>query len=263
MLPIRPQGKLNPLFCIHPGGGFSWSYSRLIRHVPAGHPIYALQARSLTQPGAFAANVENMAADYLSLIREIQPSGPYNLLGLSFGGLVAHEIATQLQSLGEAVGSLTLLDSYPGKRNGEAQNGDWASEIDSLFASAGDSQIRSQLGSLHREGHIQSSLEEGHIDAIVDLMKRHTALTWNFSPKLFQGDILLFVAADVESPPIEAWKPFVDGHIKVHRIDCTHATMMEPAPVAAIGSILAAELTKSRAPLNPASQEEEHGHQSV
>ena len=54
-----------------------------------------------------------MAADYLDLIRKIQPSGPYNLLGWSFGGLVAHAIATKLQAAGEEVALLALLDSYP------------------------------------------------------------------------------------------------------------------------------------------------------
>src|SRR5260370_16768965 len=58
-------------------------------------------------------SIEEVALDYLSLIREVQPRGPYNLLGWSFGGLVAHAIATHLQSTDEKVGLLALLDSYP------------------------------------------------------------------------------------------------------------------------------------------------------
>ena len=49
LLPIRPTGSLRPLFCIHPAVGFSWPYSRLIRHIPSDHPIYGLQARNLIQ----------------------------------------------------------------------------------------------------------------------------------------------------------------------------------------------------------------------
>ena len=49
LLPIRPTGSQPALFCMHPAGGFSWPYSRLIRHIPSDHPIYGLQARSLTQ----------------------------------------------------------------------------------------------------------------------------------------------------------------------------------------------------------------------
>jgi thioesterase domain-containing protein len=57
--------------------------------------------------------IEEMALDYLSRIREIQPSGPYRLLGWSFGGLVAHAMATRLQDQGEEVDLLVLLDAYP------------------------------------------------------------------------------------------------------------------------------------------------------
>ena len=54
-----------------------------------------------------------MASDYLDQIRGIQPGGPYLLLGWSFGGLVAYEFVTQLQSQGEYGTFLVLLDSYP------------------------------------------------------------------------------------------------------------------------------------------------------
>src|ERR1700750_376835 len=113
LLPIRPHGNRQPLFCIHHAGGFSWPYSRLIAHVPSDHPIYGLQARNLTEPNALPHTIEDVVADYLNLIREVQPVGPYNLLGWSFGGLVAHAIATHLQSTGEEVQLLALLHSYP------------------------------------------------------------------------------------------------------------------------------------------------------
>ncbi len=112
LLPIRPAGSKLPLFCIHDAGGFSWPYSKLIRHIPPEHPIYGLQARNLTQRARRPRSIDEMAEDYLSFIRRIQPHGPYNLLGWSFGGLVAHAIATQLQSMGEEVALLALLDSY-------------------------------------------------------------------------------------------------------------------------------------------------------
>ena len=113
LLPIRSAGNKPPLFCIHDAGGFSWPYSKLIRHIPAEHPIFGLQARNLTQRAMRPNSVGEMAADYLNIIRKVQPVGPYNLLGWSFGGLVAHAIATQLQSIGEEVALLALLDSYP------------------------------------------------------------------------------------------------------------------------------------------------------
>ncbi|MDS0140758.1 thioesterase domain-containing protein, partial [Amycolatopsis sp. 505] len=53
-------------------------------------------------------------------IRAIQPSGPYHLLGWSFGGLLAHEIAVQLQEAGEQVETRCVLDSFPVEADGQA-----------------------------------------------------------------------------------------------------------------------------------------------
>ena len=86
-------------------------------------------------------------------------------------------------------------------------------------------------------------LGERHHQAIMDSFENSTRLMKRFSPQRFHGDMLLFVATEGEpKPPIETWKPFVDGRIKVHRIDCTHETMMDPAPVAKICRVLASEL---------------------
>ena len=59
------------------------------------------------------ATLPEMAAHYIGEMKAIQPHGPYRLLGDSFGGLVAFEMALQLQSLGEPVEFLGLVDSNP------------------------------------------------------------------------------------------------------------------------------------------------------
>src|SRR5262249_62199029 len=90
LLPLRTSGRSRPLFCIHPAGGLSWSYSALMQHLPAGHPIYGLQARGIPEPQMNPQTLDEMAADYLASIRQLQPNAPYNLLGWSFGGPAAH-----------------------------------------------------------------------------------------------------------------------------------------------------------------------------
>ena len=250
VLPIRRSGNSRPLFCVHPAGGFSWPYSRFIRHLPSDHPIYGLQARNLIEQDTFPETIEDMAADYLNLIREIQPAGPYNLLGWSFGGLVAHAIATRLQSIGEEVAVLALLDSYPSEQTLLLPN-DEEPEKEVLFAGVADAPLEAMLDTLRREGHIRSKLGEHHHEAIMDSFENSTRLMKKFSPQRFHGDMLLFVATEGEAkPPIDTWKPYVDGQIKVHRIDCTHETMMDPAPVAKICRVLANELDNGASSLD-------------
>ena len=52
-----------------------------------------------------------MAANYVSALRETQPSGPYQLLGMSSGGVIALEMAQQLKASGQEVSLLALLDT--------------------------------------------------------------------------------------------------------------------------------------------------------
>ena len=57
---------------------------------------YKIDGLSIAQlPG-----LEKMAADYLETIRRIQPEGPYLMGGFCGGGLIAFEIAHQLQAMG-------------------------------------------------------------------------------------------------------------------------------------------------------------------
>lgn len=111
LLPLRSRGTHPPLFCVHPAAGISWVYSGLLRAVDAAHPVYGLQASGLT--GQAPESVGEMAEDYLRRIREVQPAGPYHLLGWSFGATVAQEMAVRLQAEGDEVALLALLDGYP------------------------------------------------------------------------------------------------------------------------------------------------------
>jgi nonribosomal peptide synthetase DhbF len=242
VLPIRPRGGRQPLFCIHPAAGLSWSYSRLISHIPIGHPIYGLQARKLAQPEVSPRDIAGMAADYLAAVREIQPGGPYNLLGWSFGGLVAHAMATQLQSMGEEVSLLALLDSYP--PNGEMPlNGDDSERYEESLSAMHDGSLRAMLKGLSRDGHVLTPLAEGDYQAVKDAFAQNARIVSTFSPDRFDGDILLFVAATRDTePPIDTWRAHVDGRMHVHAIDCTHDAMMDAEPAEQIGKIVAAQL---------------------
>ena len=55
--------------------------------------------------------MEDLAAAYIAEVRAVQPEGPYFLGGLSFGGIVAFEMAQQLYACGQEVGLLALFDT--------------------------------------------------------------------------------------------------------------------------------------------------------
>ena len=109
LLTIQP-GALPALFCLHPAEGLSWCYLGLAKHLP-GVAIYGLQATGIT--GDKPASFDAMVADYVARVREVQPQGPYRLLGWSLGGGLAQAMAAQLRAAGETVELAALMDSYP------------------------------------------------------------------------------------------------------------------------------------------------------
>ncbi|WUR90408.1 amino acid adenylation domain-containing protein [Streptomyces sp. NBC_01262] len=251
MLPLRTHGARPPLFCIHPGGGLSWSYSGFMKYVPPGIPIYGIQARGLLYPDDMPATVEEMAADYVTQIREIQPEGPYHLLGWSFGGIVAYEMAAQLQALGERMALLTMLDCYPGVPNHyRIDDRDMlVSLLDPtrphVIPQEGSPEIAKAVEILRNDTGALASLNEGQLVALLTTMAHNRHIVGHYAPKPFDGDVLFFLATQGRTdgaPTADVWKEFVSGDVLSHPIKITHTNMNHPEPLAEIGRILAAAL---------------------
>src|SRR5690606_9079163 len=73
--------------------------------------IYALQGLGLIDETKSRSSIEEIAAYYISEVLENDPVGPYALGGYCSGGVIAFEMARQLQESGKKVSMLALLDS--------------------------------------------------------------------------------------------------------------------------------------------------------
>jgi thioesterase domain-containing protein/acyl transferase domain-containing protein len=112
VIPIRAEGNLRPLFCIHGADGGVLFYRDFGLQLDENRPIHAIEAPMLQNPQLHAADsVATIATAYLADIRRIQPEGPYLLGGYSFGGIVAYEMARQLKQAGITTTKLLLFDS--------------------------------------------------------------------------------------------------------------------------------------------------------
>ncbi|KAA9374761.1 amino acid adenylation domain-containing protein, partial [Microbispora cellulosiformans] len=225
ILPLRTEGDKPPLFCVHPSSGLSWCYAELTRHLPDDQPVYGLQARGFGPGELLPETIEEMARDYVEQIRAVQPEGPYNLLGWSFGAAVAHAMATLLQERGEKVSTLISLDGYPfdpddrqgdpdpgGQRNGAAE---------------GPGQPRTRV-----------------LSEIQKVNANNFRLLRNFTASVFQGDLTLFVATQghVESPGADGWADYVQGNIDNIPVNTDHDGMMAAKPIADIARIISQRL---------------------
>jgi thioesterase domain-containing protein/acyl carrier protein len=111
VLPLRAVGGRSPLFLLHRNGGSALIYRHLAKHLAEGRPIYGIQAPGMQGECMPLDSISKMASLYLDEIRRVQPQGPYHLAGASFGGLVAFEMAQQLNDAGEDVAFLGLIDT--------------------------------------------------------------------------------------------------------------------------------------------------------
>jgi enterobactin synthetase component F len=262
VLPLRIAHHARPLFCIHPAVGLGWAYTGLLRYLDDKLPVYALQSTGLRGHATLPGNVAQMAADYLAQIRRIQPEGPYRLLGWSLGGLIAHEIAAQLQSHGQQVEFLALLDAYPFVVDGAKSFNDPEHEIKAILRFLGfhrhaehpPTDLAALTDLLCREyGVFSMPLVQEISRNDPQLIERVSAITLNnlrlarkHVPRSIDADMMFFRAALKENVDLtgqlhdrpEAWRPYVDGRLEVHDVACHHQTMLDATAAVQIGRLV-------------------------
>jgi amino acid adenylation domain-containing protein len=110
VVPLHDGGPGPMIFMIH------LIERDLARHLGRRHGVcglsYGLAAAEGSMPPP-PPTVEEVASHYIEEMLLVQPKGPYRLVGHSFGGLFAFEMAQQLKRRGEDVALLGLLDTYP------------------------------------------------------------------------------------------------------------------------------------------------------
>ncbi|MCB5163538.1 amino acid adenylation domain-containing protein [Streptomyces bambusae] len=254
LLPLTTRGRERPLFCIHPGTGVGWSYAGLARHLGEEQPLYALQARALSEPGHAPRSVEEMAAEYVERIRLVQPWGPYRLLGWSFGGTVAHAMAVRLAELGERVELLGLMDVHqtgPGSRL-HAQAAARPAGPDGPDPDGpdpdGPGARAAAIEAMRREDPVLAGFTDAELRAVARASRTHAELMSRYEPRPVDTDAVFFTARRPGEPAGElagTWRPFVTGALENHAVDAGHLEMTAPEPLKHIGEILAAKLGTS------------------
>ncbi|WP_370180933.1 amino acid adenylation domain-containing protein [Rhodococcus wratislaviensis] len=247
ILPIRAVGTRPPLFCVHPIVGLSWCYSGLASHLHPEQPIYGIQSPAVTAAGPPASSLDEVAARYVDEIRRIQPEGPYHLLGWSLGGVLAHTMAVQLQSIGEEVATLVMLDS----RTEHTASDALPVGAEDLLAGLGvvdsppfpvaDLTPEAAVNLLGRLGGPLSAITPAHLHRMISGAGRHHELTRTHVPRVFHGDVLFFAAGQEDSSATRAvtgWEPYVVGSISEHVVDSGHWHMTSQAALKVVGAVL-------------------------
>jgi len=217
LVAIQPGGSKPPFFCV-PGnlGNVFTDLGDLARHLGPDQPFYGLQD-GIQNP----IQIEALAAHYLDEIQAMQPEGPYLLGGVCSGGVVAFEMAQQLQILGQQVDLLALVEPSPPPVPGLRSYTKLAASILRRF-------VR-RLGRHSRNVSQLSSAEQG---AFVRLKAKVVANLWavrRYAPQPYPGPIHLFLASEspAQSPhdPRLGWCEWATGGAEIHTIPGNHDTI--------------------------------------
>ncbi|WP_217145911.1 condensation domain-containing protein [Streptomyces sp. AC627_RSS907] len=231
LLPLRADGDLDPVFFLPPIGGLSWSYARFLPYIPKGHPVYGLQATGFAGEAGRPGSVGELAGTYLELIRGVCPQGPYSLMGWSFGGVVAQEIAVMSQAAGIDVRNLVLLDAVPAVRGTTVREGLSEEETEAI------------VESIHGSGGGASGeLAESVFRELSEIAAHCLGLLRAHSSRVYGGSAVSFETAETgpERDRVRVrWSDLTGRGVETHVLDCAHEDVMDAAVVRRTGPVIA------------------------
>ena len=252
-------GEGRPFLCIHAIGGEVFGYIHLARSL-TGHQIYGLQA---AEPEISEATLEEMAARYLLCLRAVQPVGPYSLGGWSMGGVIAFEMARQLEQQGEVVDLLVLIDSFAPDKERRPPQTVTDSDMVALFAndlarlfgigfldlppSFGDLTAGEALAWLsaeaQRSGLLPPGLEGSEWERRFAIFRANFRALERYAGGSCAAPALLFKAATPpaatnHSEPDSGWGRLLTRPIEVHDLPGDHYTLLQRPLVENIAALL-------------------------
>ncbi|ARU62956.1 hypothetical protein CBW65_19690 [Tumebacillus avium] len=260
LIPLQAEGTQPPFFCVHAVGGSVLSYVHLAKLLGTNQPFYGLQSPGLDDDREPFTDITRMAAHYIEELRRVQPYGPYHLGGWSLGGVMAFEMAQQLQLAGEEVELLAIFDSFApllhNRRDFPTEASILAGFSEYLAASSGveiPDGMEEHLYTLSDEDAFRYVLEQSIRQNILPrdigfkqfyrlyrVFRANLLSVHDYTPQAYGGDITLFKATEfvsielatkINDEPTMGWGELVQGEITTHHLPGTHFSIVRPPHV--------------------------------
>jgi oxalate---CoA ligase len=242
LVAIQPAGSRPPFFCLHALGGTVLFYQRLAQHLGEDQPFYALQSLALHRESPTSLKLEELAACYIQEVAAVQPTGPYLLGGYSFGGVVAYEMARQLDARGEKIALLALVDTWgPACVDQFAVSNRIGLHLRAMarmapaelaryslqrVAGVGKKALKLPRQVKHRWQHATRAPLPRSADSVLMI---HRGALKQYRPAPYPGRIILFRASErgifEQSDPQMGWGQLANGGLEIQEIPGNHVTI--------------------------------------
>jgi thioesterase domain-containing protein len=192
-----------------------------------------------------------MAARYLEALHAVQPTGPYRLAGWSMGGVVAYEMARQLEG---QVEQLAILD-VPAPRPGEVDEGTLRAWFARDLAGLQGKPLPPELATLSADmplpeafarvqelGLLPDGLDFTAASHRFEIFRANLRRIERYTPQPYSGRLHLFRAEashfDDPTDPTLGWGALAEGGVELHRLPGSHWAIVRPPAVEALAVAL-------------------------
>ncbi|MFP2932031.1 alpha/beta fold hydrolase, partial [Pyxidicoccus sp. 3LG] len=274
LVPIQAGGTRTPLFLVHAVGGNVLSYAELARRLGPDQPVYGLQSQGLDGQQPPLCTLEEMAALYVEAIRTVQPHGPYQLGGWSLGGVVAFEMARQLEARGEKVDVLALIDPSPATADRVKTDTEDRAQLAALFArdqaqlsanapwmpeaqvidQGADAILQHLLDAGRAAGLLVPEVGLPQLRTLFEVFASNTRALKHYVPRAISGRVTLLRASEgvQDAAPDRGWAALAAGGLEPRDVPGNHYTVLRAPGVQVLAELLSALLEEARRNASPA-----------
>jgi thioesterase domain-containing protein/acyl carrier protein len=246
-----------PLFAVHPASGLSWQFAGLKPYLPADVPLYGLQSPRLQDPDTAPVTLAETVRRYADEVARLAPDGPIQLVGWSFGGAVAHQVAAELAARGRRIALLAMLDTHLPAGRRELDGWDGSAAIEGLLTElghpipaerAGAMTVADAVAVVRANGGSIAVLDDDRIARVVQTYLASDHMIEHARLAVVPSDVV-FVDATVPEQGFtgtasQQWRPHVAGRLDVVPVGCTHSELLDPQVVGEWFPALARVLAK-------------------
>jgi thioesterase domain-containing protein/aryl carrier-like protein len=245
IVPLQTEGSKPAFFCIHPAGGNALCYLQISRLLGKDQPFYGLQAPGIEAGREPLGTIEDMAAEYVEAIRQVQPRGPYQLGGWSCGGVLAYEIAQMLRAAGEEIRLLVIMDSgvlyaFAVMRTGLPESDLGVFDVLRLPVAEQISEFRTRTKAARL---VPEEADDDLAERIFHLFVANTKAMISYRPEPYAGKLTLFQASEkfvrTRHEPYHEWSQLCDD-VELHKVPGNHLTLVQEPHVHELAAKLAA-----------------------
>ncbi|UOE51898.1 non-ribosomal peptide synthase/polyketide synthase [Mucilaginibacter sp. SMC90] len=262
LIPIKTTGNKIPLYIVCGAGGTAFKFKEFVKLLDPEQPVYGLQQPlHISDPADFPGTIEGIAERYVAEMLLDNPYGPYALAGHCLGGMIAVEMASQLQAMGKKISMLAMFDAEakPLKDVVTIQKNNSFPSLMRRSVEVISTKVKFELFLLMKHpkqavmykarkiGPLFSNAESKLANVDQDIFDKITlqikTAADNYKIKPYNGEIVLFNATqqyyfidrvnkiiykelEVNSENKHAWKNYAQS-VKVHEVKGEHSTIFD------------------------------------